>query len=320
MTDYILALDYGGTKLSASLIKRGATLWSDLKRHASPSGHDAAYEQAAMQRMVHDLLGKRRPVAIGVSFGGPVLQSQGLVILSHHIAGWDNTPLAGQLQAEFGAPTAIANDANAGALGEWRYGAAQGCASVFYATVSTGIGGGWVLGGAIFDGADGMAGEIGHVVVNPGGAPCVCGKRGCLEAEACGTAIGLAARHRLTRHPENGAALLALAGEASAITAQHVARAAQAGDPMALDVLDHAARMLGVGLGGVINLMNPQRIIIGGGVTKSGERWLRLVREQARYHALPQMRVDIQLAALGDDAPLWGAVALAEQALAEGKL
>ena len=119
-----------------------------------------------MLRLAHELLGERRPAAIGVSFGGPVLQSQGLVILSHHIPGWENTPLAAQLEAEFGAPAAIANDANIGALGEWRYGAAQGCASVFYVTVSTGIGGGWVLNGAIYDGADGMAGEIGHVVVN----------------------------------------------------------------------------------------------------------------------------------------------------------
>ncbi len=314
--DLILALDYGGSKLSAALVQRGATTWADLRRLPSPPGHDAHYDQTTMLRLAHELLGDRRPAAIGVSFGGPVLQSQGVVILSHHIPGWENTPLAAQLEAEFGARAAVANDANIGALGEWRYGAGQGCASLFYVTVSTGIGGGWVLNGSIYDGADGMAGEIGHVVVNPNGAPCVCGKRGCLEAEACGPAIARAARERMASRPRAGARLVTLAGgRADDVTAVHVAQAARAGDALALAVLDHAASMLGKGLGSAINLMNPERIVIGGGVIKSGERWWQHVRETARMHALPQMRVDIQPAALGDDAPLWGAVALAEQQL-----
>ncbi len=311
--DIILALDYGGTKLSAAVLALGAAAWADLKRRPSPPDHDAAYEQAAMRSMARELLAGRTPAAIGVSFGGPVLQALGLVILSHHIAGWDNTPLAAQIEQEFGAPAAIANDANIGALGEWRYGAGRGCTSVLYVTVSTGIGGGWVLNGAIYDGADGMAGEIGHIVVNPGGAACVCGKRGCLEAEACGPAIAHAAREQLAAQPQSGALLRSLVGgDVATVTAVHVAQAAQAGDELALAVLDHAAQMLGVGLGGALNLMNPQRVVIGGGVIKSGERWWRLVHETARCHALPQIRVDIQPAALGDDAPLWGAVALAE--------
>lgn len=314
--DFILALDYGGSKLSAAIAPRGAQQWADLRRLPSPSGHDARYDQTTMLQLAHDLVGARRPLAIGVSFGGPVRQSQGRVILSHHVAGWEDTPLAAQLSAEFGAPAAVANDANAGALGEWRFGAGQGCASVFYVTVSTGIGGGWVLNGAIHDGADGMAGEIGHIVVNDGGAECVCGKRGCVEAEACGPAMALAAQRTIATRARAGARLLTLAGgDAGAISAVHIAQAARAGDTLALAVLDHAATMLGRGLGIAINLMNPQRVIVGGGVTKSGERWWRIVRETARCHALPQMQVDIQPAALGDDAPLWGAVALAQQHL-----
>lgn len=313
---YILALDYGGTKLSAALLRLGDSAWSGLKRSPSPPNHDASYEQRTMLQLAHELLDGRKPLAIGVSFGGPVLQSKGMVILSHHIPGWEDTPLVAQLEAEFGVRAAVANDANVGALGEWRYGAARGCASVFYVTVSTGVGGGWVLGGNIYDGADGMAGEIGHNVVNPGGAPCVCGKRGCVETEACGTAIGREARVRLAARPDQGAGLRALvAGNADAVTAVHVAQAAQAGDTLAVEVLEHAARMLGTGIGGAINLMNPKRVVIGGGVIKSGERWWRVVRDTARYHVLPQMRVDIQPAALGDDAPLWGAVALGEQLL-----
>ena len=105
------------------------------------------------------------------------------------------------------------------------------------------------------------------------------------------------------------------ADEPNAITAQHVAQAAEAGDALARAVLDEAARMLGTGLGGAINLMNPERVVLGGGVTKSGERWWRIVRETARDHVLPQIRVEIVPAALGDDAPLWGAAALAESLL-----
>ena len=312
----ILALDYGGSKLSAALLRVGDTAWADLIRLPSPPGHDAAYDQTTMLRLARQILRGQRPAAIGVSFGGPVLQSKGLVILSHHIPGWESTPLAEQLQAELGAVAAVANDANIGALGEWRYGAGKGCVSVFYVTVSTGIGGGWVLDGRIHDGADGMAGEIGHIVVNRGGAACVCGKCGCLEAEACGPAIACAARERLAAERQAGAGLRALVtGDIAGLTAVHVAQAARGGDALASSVLDHAARMLGVALGGAINLMNPECVVIGGGVTKSGDRWWRLVREEARYHALPQMRVNIQPAALGDDAPLWGAVTLAEQAL-----
>ncbi len=325
MNDLLLALDYGGTKLTAGLLAAGPRpggedVWLAHSRVYSPSGADAAYDRAAMFRMAHELLARSpgRLAAVGVSFGGPVDANRGVVRLSHHVPGWDETPLRDQLRAEFRAPVAVDNDANVAALGEWKLGAGQGCASMLYVTISTGIGGGWVLNGRIYDGADGMAGEIGHVVVRPGGAACVCGKRGCLEAEACGPAIARAARELLAARPGEGRELRALAkGDtasapaAEAVTAQLVAQAAQAGDSLAGEVLEEAARMLGAGLGGAINLMNPERVILGGGVTKSGEHWWQVVRETARGHVLPQARVEILPAALGDDAPLWGAAALA---------
>jgi len=303
----VLALDYGGTKHTVGIMAVGESAWLAHERVYSPPGADARYDQVTVIKLAHDLLARTQGqlVAVGVSFGGPVDSTQGVVRLSHHVPGWENTPLRDQLQAEFGVPAAVDNDANVAALGEWRFGAGQGCASLLYVTVSTGIGGGWVLNGKVYSGADGMAGEIGHVVVLPGGAECVCSKHGCLEVEACGRAIARKMRERLasTGH---------LPDVAEPITGESVARAAQQGDPLAQEVMDEVARNLGTGLGGAINLMNPERIVLGGGVTKSGERWWRIVRETARYHALPQMRVDIQPAALGDDAPLWGAVALAE--------
>jgi len=303
----ILALDYGGTKHSAGVLAVGARDWLAHERVYSPPGADARYDQITVIKLAHDLLARTEGqlVAVGVSFGGPVDATTGMVRLSHHVSGWENTPLRDQLQAEFGVPAAVDNDANVAALGEWRFGAGQGCASLLYVTVSTGIGGGWVMNGKVYSGADGMAGEIGHIVVRPGGAECVCSKRGCLEVEACGQAIARKMRERLASAGQPPDA-------AEPITGESVARAAQQGDPLAQEVMDEVARNLGTGLGGAINLMNPERIVLGGGVTKSGERWWRIVRETSRYHALPQMRADIQPAALGDDAPLWGAVALAE--------
>lgn len=318
----ILALDYGGTKHTAALLAVGQTTWLAHGRVFSPPGADAAYDQAAMLKLARGLLAQQpgRLAAIGVSFGGPVDATRGLVRLSHHVPGWEDTPLAARLQAELGAPVAVDNDANVAALGEYTFGAGRGCASLLYLTISTGIGGGWVLGGRIWNGADGMAGEIGHVVVRPDGAACVCGKRGCLEAEACGWGIAAKARARLMAGEQptigEGARLLALAGgRPEAVTAQMTAQVAAAGDALAQAVLDDAAEALGTGLGGALNLMNPERVVLGGGVTKSGARWWQIVRATARRHALPQIRVEIVPAALGDDAPLWGAVALAQELL-----
>jgi len=318
LLSYILALDYGGTKHTAALIVPGQNTWLAHGRVVSPPGADAAYDQTTMVRLAHELLSQNpgRLAAIGVSFGGPVDATRGVVRLSHHVPGWEEYPLAARLYAEFGAPVAIENDANAAALGEWTYGAGRWCASMLYVTVSTGIGGGWVLDGHIWNGADGMAGELGHNVMRPGGAMCVCGKAGCLEAEASGWGIAAKARAWLTdeRWPaaDRDGLLAQAGGRAEAITAQLVAAAAAAGNTLARAVLDDAAEVLGAGLGAAINLMNPERVVLGGGVTKSGDRWWQIVRETARRHALPQTRVEIVPATLGDDAPVWGAMALAQ--------
>jgi glucokinase len=322
MPQLLLALDYGGTKHTAALLLPGARSWLAHGRVFAPPGADGPWDQAAMLGLARGLLAQRpgKLAAIGVSFGGPVDAGRGMVRLSHHVPGWEETPLRDRLQAELGAPAAVDNDANVAALGEWRFGAGQGCDSVLYVTVSTGVGGGWVLGGRIWSGADGMAGEIGHIVVRPGGVPCVCGKAGCVEAEACGWGIATKARSRLAEGSNNRAKerLLALAGgNVEAVTAQMVAQAAAQGDALAQELLCGAAEALGAGLGTALNLMNPQRVILGGGITKSGKRWWQIVREAARCHALPQICAEIVPAALGDDAPLWGAAALAE-ALIQG--
>jgi len=177
------------------------------------------------------------------------------------------------------------------------------------------VGGGWIVGGALWRGTDGLAGEIGHLVLQPEGPLCACGKRGCVEALAAGPYLAGRARDVLLAKPDSGARLRALAqGDLSRLTAEHVALAAQEGDALAWGLLSDAARALGQGIGAALVLMNPERVVVGGGVAKSGERYWQVMREAAaaRTLGLPQTTVDIVPAALGDDAPLWGAVALAE--------
>ncbi len=313
-----LLLDFGGTKLSAALARPGEERWLAQRRFFTPAHADGPYEYAKMLELARDLLAEtgNSPAAVGVSFGGPVDAKRGVVRLSHHVAGWENAPLADWLQSEFDAPVAVDNDANAAALGEFRFGAGQGCPNLLYVTVSTGIGGGWIINGKPYAGAEGMAGEIGHTLVQPGGLPCVCGRRGCLEAEACGPGIANRARLYLAKAGAQGEKLLQAAGGAPEnITAKLVAQIAAGGDAFSRMVLLESAQRLGVGLANAINLMNPHCVILGGGVTKSGELWQRTVRQTADANTLPEISARIIPAAFSDDAPLWGALALAQNLL-----
>lgn len=319
MEQLILALDFGGTKHTAALLARGERSWRAHERVFSPPRADANYDIKAMLSLARQLLQGARPSAIGVSFGGPVDYQNGVVRLSHHVPGWENTPLKARLEAEFGAPASVDNDANVAALGEHRFGAGRGFNSLFYMTVSTGVGGGWVLNGSPWRGWESMAGEIGHTVVDPNGPYCLCGKRGCVERLASGVYMAQDARQRLAEGsapPGGGHILLDLAGgDPDAIRGQTLSAAAAKGDSLAWEILQRGARALGAGIGNTANLINPHLFILGGGVTKAGERYWEVIRQTARATALPEVHFQIVPAALGDDAPLWGAVALAEDCL-----
>lgn len=302
MNEVILAFDFGGTKLTAALAPAAVTeagKWLGHRRVFSPPHADAHYDITTMVALGHELLAGRVPTAIGVSFGGPVDFATGMVRLSHHVPGWEYTPLQQQLEAAFGTPVRLDNDANVAALGEHRFGAGRGYDSLLYITVSTGVGGGWILDGRPWRGHGGMAGEIGHTVIDPNGPLCLCGKRGCVE--------------RLASGPYMAQELATLQGREDAdLTGKDVADLAAQGNETAGQVLTRGAWALGVGIGNAANLVNPQLFILGGGVTQSGELWWSAVRHAARQTALPEVQFDIIPAALGDDAPLWGAVALAQ--------
>jgi glucokinase len=315
----VLGLDFGGTKHTAGLARAGSAHLLARRRQPSPPGSDAATDLQIMFALARALLDEAggRPRCVGVSFGGPVDFAAQAVKLSHHVPGWEAVPLRALVEAEFGVPAVVDNDANCGAWGEWRYGAGQGCASLLYLTVSTGVGGGWIVGGQPYRGRDSMAGELGHVPLDPAGPECVCGRRGCVEVLACGPAIARRAREQLLAHPEAGTILRGLAaGDPQALTGEMISRAAAAGDELAQAVLLAAARDLGLGIGSALSLMNPERVVLGGGVTNAGPAWWAEVRRAARANTLPEVSVDIQPAALGEDAPLRGAMALAESTFA----
>ncbi|MCB8966533.1 MAG: ROK family protein [Ardenticatenaceae bacterium] len=314
MDKWILAFDFGGTKLSAALLSTAALqdarpIWSAQRRVYSPADGDAQYDIQTMTALGRELLGERTATAVGVSFGGPVDYETGVVRLSHHVPGWDDVPLQALLAKEFAAPVRVDNDANVAALGEWRFGAGRGVADLFYLTISTGVGGGWVLNGRSWRGYEGMAGEIGHTVVDPHGPRCLCGKQGCVERLASGPYM--AADYQAMRHSTEEAS-------GSPVTGQVVAQLAMAGDETAVYLIQRGAWAIGTGIGNVANLINPQMFVLGGGVTKSGDLWWDGVRQAARATALPQVHFEIVAALLGDDAPLWGAVALVEDLLLTG--
>lgn len=312
----ILALDFGGTKHAAGVLTLGQRQWQKRQSVLSPPQAGASVDLQIMRSLARKVLQGAQPDAIGVSFGGPVDATTGIIRLSHHVPGWENISLKEQLETEFNAPVSVDNDANVAALGEHRFGAGQGYSSLLYVTISTGVGGGWILNHQLWQGADGMAGEIGHTVVDPNGPECLCGKRGCTERFASGPYIAQQARELLKLHPHRGQLLRDLVNDnLQAINAAVVSQAAAEGDSLAQEVLQEAAWALGVALGNAANLINPYYFILGGGVMKSGKAFLDRVKRVARDTALPEVYLEIVPAALGDEAPLWGAVALAEDLL-----
>jgi glucokinase len=315
MTVRLLAFDFGGTKLAAARIDVtdvGAELVA-VGRAATPP--DAEGSRAAMWELASEVMGSSHIDAAGVSFGGLVDMARGVVLTSQHIVGWRGYQLAEAVSSRYDAPCALLNDANAGALGEQRWGAARGLADVVYVTVSTGVGAGIVLGGRLHAGTHALAGELGHLPVSEDGPMCSCGRRGCLEALASGPAIARAMRDAL-RVPSAAAPGAGVDPDVAGLDARMVAQAAQRGDEVALAVLSRAGRALGVGLAAAVLLVDPAAIVLDGGVVNSGEPLLEPARAVLRERVFgkpPQLL----MSALAPHAPLYGAAAAAADLLAD---
>ena len=279
---------------------------------------DAAERLAALLDTARAAAGALPVVGLGLSTAGPIDPEPGVYDHPPNLAGWHGHTMKPALEQALDLPVWISRDGNLAALAESRFGPHAGAQNLLYVTVSTGIGGGIIANGRMATGTRGGAGEVGHITVQPGGPMCGTGCDGCVEALASGTALAARARERV----EGGrsSAMLEMAGgDASRISSRIVFQAAAAGDAIANEVLDAGIRYLGVALGGLLNVFDPDVLVLGGGVAHALEpHWDRLL-DAVRSHALPRYSdsVPIALTTLGDDVSMLGASAYAfEQAAA----
>lgn len=222
-------------------------------------------------------------LAIGVGVPGPIMSEAGMVVAPPIMPGWDRYPIRATLEKRWNCPVSLNNDAELGAVGEWAYGAARSAANLAYIKVGTGVGAGLLLDGHIYRGATGSAGEIGHLTIDPNGSLCTCGNRGCLETFASGTAIARQARETVAK---NQPTQLAQFGR-DQMTARIVADAARHGDLAAQQIIAEAGAQLGVALAGLVNLINPNMVVVGGGVAQIGDLFLEPVRREVKRRSLP---------------------------------
>jgi glucokinase len=303
-----LGLDVGGTKLAAGLVTAdgGVHAFATAPSPATEGPDEVVRRLCALAGEV--LAGVTAEVCgAGIGCCGPVNAHTGVVHEPPNLTGWYDVPLASMVSAALGMPTWVENDATAATVGEWRFGAGRGATDMVYLTISTGVGGGIVAGGTVLRGSSGNGGEPGHVVVIPNGRRCNCGSAGCLEAYVSGTAIADRARERLAEGAASTLAALPV------LTAEVVAAQAGAGDRLATEVWLETTDLLGSAVVGLVNLFEPQVVVLGGGVTRTGEQLLAPVRARVRALAMgPAARaVRITLATLGEHVGVVGAAAVA---------
>ena len=308
---YALGVDIGGTKVSVTLgNSSGKTL--DKKLLLTRTGKESlrAIEEIVSTLKFLKAGCKKSILGIGVGIPGPMNPHKGLIEKSPHLQGWQGFPLKRFLESKLRLPVFMGNDANAAALGEKFFGTGKAIKNFVYLTISTGIGGGVVLEGRLLLGASFGAGEVGHTIVVPGGFRCGCGHRGCLEAYASGTAIAQFVCEELLR--VKSSKILKLAGSRKKVTAEIVAEAAESGDRLALETYRRAGYYLGVGLANLINVLNPQMLILGGSVMKSSELLWPSMSDSVRKHAWPSSSKVCRIVKtkLGDEVGDLGALAL----------
>jgi glucokinase len=314
MAELYGGLDLGGTKIYTIVATAGGEVRGEFEL---PSEADRGLEHT-LGHMVESMeeAAKRAGTsvaelaAIAVAAPGPIDFKAGVITAAPNL-GWEKVPLRSLLKRAWHHEVLLENDANAAALGEYTYGAGRAFCDMVYVTVSTGIGGGFVFDGRIYRGASGAAGEVGHITVEPNGPRCFCGNRGCLEIMASGTALGrLGTEAVAAGHSEM---LREICDDPADVKARDVAIAAARGDPVANEILDEAARYLGIGLGSLINLVNPEAIVVGGGASKIGDRLLDPAIAEAKRRSFPQSFGDcaIRFAELGERVGALGAIAVA---------
>jgi glucokinase len=297
----VLALDIGGTKLAAGVVDAAGCVRSFVVaptlREEGPDAVLTRLWALGRQAVEESSLGWDELEAVGIGCGGPLDAARGVLIAPPHLPGWHDIPIASLAARAYELPVVLENDATAGAAGEHRWGAGAGTTNMVYLTLSTGVGGGSVIGGRLYRGSAGNGGELGHVTVDWRGRRCRgCGRLGCLEAYVSGTSIAERAR-------EAGV---------DVASAEEVARLARDGDELAARVWDETVEALSCGIISIVNLFEPELVVLGGGVTRSGEQLLAPVREQVAAGTMKPAGEGARIvaSALGDRVGVVGAAAI----------
>lgn len=311
----VLALDVGGTKLAAGVVDADGRLLSFHSTHTQVTEGPAAVIRRLtdLGRKVLMKAGSPEVVAVGIGCGGPLDPQTGAILGPPGLPGWDEVPLGQLVHAQFGVPTYVDNDATAAALGEYRWGGWD-VRNLVYLTVSTGFGGGIVADGKLFRGAANQGTELGHVVVDWQGRECGCGSRGCAEAYVSGTSIARRAEEALRHKPGSSLAGLPV------ITAKDVVEQARNGDELAREIWDETTAILGRMVAVIVNICEPELVVLGGGVARAGSYLLDPVREAALRQAMPPAAkaCDVVLSHHGDAVGVFGAAAIAYHRLEHG--
>jgi glucokinase len=304
----VVGVDVGATKIAAGVISPEGRV---LRRVRSPTARTSRELLSGIIRAVSEVGDGFEVEAACVAVPGLLLARESMIVHSPNLPAIEGIRLKSELEPEIKLPITVENDNSAAAWGEFRFGAGRGASHLVFVGLGTGIGGGIVLNDQLLRGAQGAAGELGHVTIHPTGPRCACGNRGCLEALASGSAIGRRARVVASEKPNS--ALGRLATERK-VLGEDVTSFARKGDEASLSVLEESGRWLGIGLAGFVNVFNPEAIVVGGGAMGAGELMLAGARQEVRARALPPARdlVEVREATLGPDSGVLGAAALAK--------
>ena len=312
----VLAIDLGGTKIIAAIISPQYQLMAkEYHLTLAEQGPEVLIDRI-LSAIDHILSARNITLSqlhsISIAAAGAIDLEQGLITLSPNLPGWHDIPLRDIVSEKYKINTLLINDANAAALGEHELGAGKGVSNLILVTVGTGIGGGIIINGRLYAGVSGSAGEVGHMTIAVNGPRCSCGNIGCWEMLASGTAMAREAIRRIS-HGERSILTEMVKGKIENITAEKVEKAARRGDSLALEVISQIATYLGVGMVNLVNIFNPEVIIVGGGVAKMGDLLLepawQVVSERAFKLAAGAVR--IVPAQLGEDAGVLGAAVFA---------
>jgi len=310
----ILGVDLGGTKIATALATaQGEILSREYSLTPAQAGPDAVTSSIITTIEKNLSSGKVKPsqlLGIGIAAAGIIDSDNGKVIFSPNLPGWNEVPLRDAVARRFGVPTYLGNDANLAALGEWWFGVKKKVTNLIYITVSTGIGGGIIADGKLYNGACGTAGEVGHMTIDVNGPKCNCGNVGCWETLASGTALAREAVKQIKQGAHTSIVEL-VDGDMSRVDAKVVSLAAEQGDELAKELISRLGYYFGVGLANLVNIFNPELILIGGGLAKMGDLLLKpaISVVRARAFKTPANSVEIKPALLGDDSGVLGAVA-----------